>query len=195
MWSTNTWSEGFVFLFTEINELVLCDLVKLNCFFFISRNFIGNQRGRSSVHILNPSLFSDLFHSLCDLIEIINSTLTFPLVFVTFYILILNMLSCYSHILSITIMEEQFFMTLLTDGLALAMNLILLMIFIDASVRTTNKMKETPVIISKIVNSKNFSENEQEILTNFLTQIQYRNLNFENPLFTIDWKLLLGVSS
>jgi hypothetical protein len=104
------------------------------------------------------------------------------------------MLSWYTHILALILDETSVLQLIITDGLTLVFNYVLIGIFIHSAVKLSYELRETPVIVSKIINGENCYEKDQQILKTFLTQIQYRNLNVENSLFIVDWKLLVAVS-
>jgi hypothetical protein len=108
--------------------------------------------------------------------------------------MIVNLFSCYDHILVYATESRYFFDTIVTEGLSTMFTFSLQVLFIYTAVKTSEKLRETPIIVSKIINSENCSENNRKILKIFLAQIHYRNLNFENLLFVIDWKLMLAVS-
>jgi hypothetical protein len=156
-----------------------------------NRSLLIKQRYTRS---FNSKLFVELYHNLCDLIDIVNSTFTFPLIFITFYFMIVNLFSCYDHILIYVTEPRYFFNTIVTEGLSTMFTFSLQVISVYSAMRTSQKLRETPVIVSKIINSENCSEINRRNLETLLSQIQYRNLNFENSLFVIDWKLLLAVS-
>lgn len=134
----------------------------------------------------------ELYHKMCDFVKKINSTFTFPLIFTTFYFLISNMM-CFYYILNYILRDESIIPIMLTDGLAIIFHYILQGISLHLSVGTSGEFRETPILISKIINNNVCNETDQEVFKNFLVQIQYRNVNFENFLFAINWKLLLTV--
>lgn len=143
--------------------------------------------------VLNANLFVNLYHELCDVIEIVNSTFTFQLIFVFFYFFILNLLTVFTHIWMFTHYVKYIYGLLSTDGVILLLNYILKSVMIHSSSSTTREAEETAVIVSRIINSGGCNKVQQTTFKKFLSQNQYRNLKLRTALFTINWKLLLTV--
>lgn len=143
---------------------------------------------------IDAALIVTLYHDLCDMIEIINSSLTFPLILVVIHFFVLNLFAIFSHIWIFTQDRENFSVILTTDGVMILLNWFQLCILAHTSTTTTREAEETAVIVSRIVNKHECSKHQQKILKNFLLQNQYRNLKLRTPLFDINWKLLLSVS-
>lgn len=160
------------------------------------RNFIdvhGNNL-ELNFRIINALVIVNLYHELCDSIEIINSTFTLPLIFVFFYFFVVNMLTSFTHIWMFSHYLEYVAVLLSSDGVIMILNLILQGVTIHSSCSTTHEAEETAVIVSRIVNSLEYNKQQRKTLKALLVQIQYRNLKFKTPLFIINWKLLLAVS-
>lgn len=143
---------------------------------------------------MNSKLSVAFYHDLCDEVRIINSTFTFPLIFVTFYFFIFNLFSCYHHIWTVVIDSDYLPILFATDGFAVIFSFVLQSMLIHSGLSTSEELEETPVIISKIVNSHNCDKDDRKIFKNFLVQNQYRTTKLQTSLFVINWKLLLAVS-
>jgi hypothetical protein len=107
--------------------------------------------------------------------------------------MIVNMFSCYNHILMYVTANGYIFNTFVTEGVSSIYSLIIQGFLIYLAEKTMNTLKKVPLVVINIVNSKICDDENREILKSFLSQIQYRNLNLENSLFVINWKLLLAV--
>lgn len=135
-----------------------------------------------------------IFHDLSDVIEIINSCVTLPLVSLMLHFFIINLFSLFSLVWTFTIDFEQFPYVFMCDGTFVILNYIIQGIMAHASSSATKEAGRTSVIVSKIINSPYCTGNQRKVFKNFLIQNQYRNLKFQNMFFTINWKLLLAVS-
>lgn len=142
----------------------------------------------------DPIVIVMLYHDLCDAIAMINTTLTFPLIFVIFHFFVSNLFASFNHVWTFVQNFKNLVFVLTTDGSWLLYNYILQGIFIHSSVCTSREAKETAIIISKIVNSSDCDRSDRDVFRSFLMQNQYRNLELQTPIFTINWKLCLNVS-
>lgn len=137
----------------------------------------------------------ELFHILCESIEIVNSTFTFPLVFVFFYLFIFNLFSTYNHVFIIFHALKHLDLLIATGGCTLVINYFLQSLLIHSSTSATKEAEETAVIVSQIINNETCTKAQLKIFKNFLVQIQYRNLKLQTLFFNIDWRLMMAVSS
>lgn len=115
------------------------------------------------------------------------------MIFVTLYFFVVDLISCYNFILTLSFDIDEILFLVITDGAALTLSFILQAMFIHVGLSTTHELEETPVIVSKIINSHSCDENDRELFKNLLIQNQYRNLRLKTSFFTINWKLLLTV--
>lgn len=139
-------------------------------------------------------MFLKIFHDLADLIETVNSCLTVPVGFLVLHFFILNLFLLFNNIWSLVRDFESFFLALTTDGTMIILNYAIQSTIAHTSYSTTREAEGISIIVSKIINSAGTSERHREIFKNFLVQNQFRNLNFQNAFFVINWKLLLAVS-
>lgn len=136
----------------------------------------------------------DVFHNLCDLIHDINSTFTFPMIFMVFHFFFSNMLSYFNFFWSYQKDHENFNFVVMTEGSFLILNYIMHIFFAYSSCSLTDEASKTPVIVSKIVNNKFCDKFREKIFKKFLLQNQYRSLKLETLFFCINWRLLMTVS-
>lgn len=135
-----------------------------------------------------------IFHDLADLIDTVNSCLTVPLGCLMLHFFVLNLFLLFNNIWSLMRDYESFFLAFTTDGTMIIVNYAVQGTMAHTSYTTAREAEETAVIVSKIINSRDTSENNREMFKSFLGQNQFRNLNFQNAFFVINWKLLLAVS-
>lgn len=138
-------------------------------------------------------MFLKIFQDLGDLIETMNSCLTMPLASLVLFFFIFNLFLLFNAIWGLMRDGESFLLAFLPDGTLILMNYFIQGVMAHSSYTASRQAKETSVIVSKIISNRDSSESHQEIFKNFLVQNQYRNLDFQNALFVIDWKLLLAV--
>lgn len=136
----------------------------------------------------------NLFHCLCDLIEMFNSCLSLSIVFVIVYLFLMSLFASYNHVWTFVNEREKFFFVVASDGTWIMFNFIFHSCFIHSCSRATHEANQTAIIVSKIINQNKCNRNHQEIFKSFLTQVQYRNLELQTIFFKINWKLLLTVN-
>lgn len=141
----------------------------------------------------DPSMIVLIHHDLCDAIEMVNTTYTFPLNFAFFHFFLLNLFAIYNHVRVASGKKKNLGFVLCTDGPWIVFNFIFQSFMIHLSSETTRQVNETAVIASKIAGNPAFSKNDQELFRSFLLQNQYRNFKLKTSFFTINWKLLLTV--
>lgn len=81
----------------------------------------------------------------------------------------------------------------MTDATYVMLNYIIQGMMAHASCSATKEAKQTSVVVSKIINGPYCTGNQHEVFKNFLIQNQYRNLQFQNIFFTVNWNLLVTV--
>lgn len=142
----------------------------------------------------DPEVFFEIFHDLADVILIINSCMTLHIAAVVFYFFVANLVSIFGFIWT-TVNTKFFYMSLSSDLLFFVLNNVTHGIMAYASSSATQEADKIAVTVSKIINGHRCGRIDQKIFKNFLHQHQYRNLNFENVFFVINWKLVLAVNT
>lgn len=142
----------------------------------------------------DPRITITLYHDLCDAIEMVNSTFTFPLIFVIMYFFLCDLFAAYNHIYFIMRFIENIDLLLASDSLFLILNFILQCYLIYLSHSTSSKAEQTAVVVSKILCNCDCDKHQQKAFESFLSQNRYRNLKLRTTFFTIDWHLILAVS-
>ena len=132
---------------------------------------------------------------LCDGIDLVNSTFTLHLASILIDIIIIKTFSFYgvlwelmsgSNFQDITIAQYSFWLTVIYI-------LQIIICFVGSSV--AENAKETNKIVSKILNESVFDGEITLNLQNFINRANCRNLNLQNSFFTMNWKLLVQVST
>lgn len=142
----------------------------------------------------DPMTAISVYHDLCDLIQLTNSTFTFPLIFVILNYFIMNLFATFGFVWMFMRDFQYFFFSLSSDGPWIAYNLMLQGILIHSSCKTTEEAEKVSVIVSKVINSTDCSKAQRKVFKNFLIQNQCRDLKLQTAFFVINWKLLLAVS-
>lgn len=136
----------------------------------------------------------ELFHQLCDTIDMINSTFIFPMIFIVFNCLVSNMFSCFNIIWTFTKDFENFDHLILNEIPFLFFIYFLQSICAYSSCSMSSEATETSTIVIKAMSNPKCDRSSQELFKNFLIQHQCRNLKLQTCFFTLNWKLLLTVS-
>jgi len=136
----------------------------------------------------------ELYHILCDAIEVANSTFTTPLTFIVINFLLTNIFALYGGLREVLLETNIAGLAMISNLSHISIQNAINVLMIYAGSVTTNEAEETNAIISKIIAS---NQRNKTLLSNchdFL-QIRNRNVKLQNIFFTINWKLLLAVSS
>lgn len=141
----------------------------------------------------NIQELTELFHQLCDMIDLINDSFTFPLNFIFFDYFISNMLSCFNIFWEYKRNSDLFYV-IVNEATYVIFNYCLQSLCVHASCTLSNEASETSTIVAKVMNSRNFDKSSRKLLKSFLAQHQCRNFKLQTCFFTLNWKLLLTVS-
>lgn len=105
-----------------------------------------------------------------------------------------NIFGSYGFVNEILRPSNFTFITFFTNGVGVVHHALLTMLVAYSGTVVSKAAKRTPKIISDLMNGSSVSESQKIDFIFFMTQIRSRNLNIENDLFTINWRLTLGVS-
>jgi len=176
----------------QLNELYKSLIVHFRMSFNVNKNH--NLKIVTAYKSSDFGEIPELYHILCDVIELINSTFTSSLVFVEINFLLINIFALYGGLKEVVNNSNWIGLALSSNLSYIAIQNAINVLMIYAGSATTNEAEETNAIISKIIAS---NRNNKTLLSNchdFL-QIRNRNVKLQNIFFTINWKLLLAVSS
>lgn len=141
-----------------------------------------------------PAIVVSVYHDLCDAIETVNSTFTFPLNFAFFFYFFLNLFAIYNHIWTASSVTKNLGLVLMTDGPWVVFSIFFQSFMCYMSNKTTQEAEKTAVVVSKIINSSGCIKSHRKAFKVFLLQNHYRNLRFQTSFFTINWRMMLMVS-
>lgn len=194
----------FTFAYIHFNMIIfMLQFVLATLFvrerFRVLNKFLGQLFSEVKLYRLNSSVQDawhvlEIYHDLCNVVDMINSTLTFPLVFVIFYFFIMNLFATYNNVYTFFNDPEKLFFVCINDGTWVLVNYVLQSVLIHSSYSTTREAEQSAIIIAKLISSNKCSKIHHDVFSSFLVQNQYRSLKFQTPFFTINWKLLLAVS-
>lgn len=169
-----------------------------NLFFFHFRKYLFEKTSAVDVQfcqkLQDPIKIVETYHDLCDIIELVNSAFTFPMIFVVLNCFILNLFSFFTLVWYFVRDFQYFHYPIITDAPWIISNYLLQAILIHACCKTTSEAEKFPIIITNFINTANCNKFGKKVFKSFLIQNQYRNVKFRTVFSTIDWKLLLAVS-
>lgn len=142
----------------------------------------------------DPAIIVSIYHDLCEAIELVNTTFTFPLNFIFFHYFVLNLFAIYNLIWTFSSDIGNLAYVFSTDGLYVVYHLVFLSFMIYQSTKSTGEAKQFANVIGKIVNNPECSKSHQKIFKTLLLQNQNQNLQFHTEFFTINWRTMLTVS-
>lgn len=156
--------------------------------------------------------FGKLFHRLCDVIELINQTVTLPLISTFTITLVTLVLNSFFSISSFNLFQvsviftafglisellhstTHFYSVLILDCTGISHQLLVVVGVICAGSYTTKEAENTKIIIGKVISETVLNDSEKINFMYLMSQLRSRNLNLENVLFKINWNVLLTVS-
>lgn len=150
--------------------------------------FVGKQ-------LNSAKLIAELYHHLCDGITLINSSFTLQLVPLINYFILTSIFVGYTALRELIVPSTLVQFQVIYNGSWLIVQGAIKIFIAHAGTATTNEARETPVIVTKIINQGHLNQNDQDVYKEFLPQVQYRNLNLENAIFKVNYHLPLAVTS
>lgn len=142
----------------------------------------------------HPALIVSIYHELCDAIELINESFTFPLNFTLFQYFIMNLFATFNVVWTALRQFNDLVFVLATDGTWILSHFIFQSFMVHLSSKTTREAERTAGIVGKIINTSECCKAHQNVFKKYLLQNQYRNFKLQTSFFTINWKLMLTVS-
>lgn len=141
-------------------------------------------------------LFSELYGDLCDCIEVINSTFTTPIVFVTMSLLAIDVFGGYGILREFILRDTNqkvimFF--IVANGSWIVIHYGIKAFLCHAGTSTTNEAEKSLLLIIRMISQSSNQESKSD-LNSLLIQMRCRNKKLRNGFFTINWNLILAVS-
>lgn len=138
-------------------------------------------------------LVGEIFHDLCDAIEVINRLFTVHLIPVLASTLIVDIFGLYSAFQS-SPLHPYFFYNLVTFYFILK-SFILRVLIAHFGSTTSREPAKLIHCIAKLVNKLPRTHSVRYILQDYMREFQVRNFKLRTFFLTINWNLLLGVKS
>lgn len=136
--------------------------------------------------------FEKLFHNLCDMISLINSSMTFHLIFASALGTVSYTFGAYGTIFAF-LTNDDFLGVFIRDGIWSIMQLIVIAFMVHYGSSTSSEGEKLKVEVSKIAST--YQSEFRIQLKSCLNVINQRNLKFKTILFEIDWKHFLSMLS
>ena len=155
---------------------------------------------------------SKLYLDLCDLIELVNSTFSVHLIFTFFTILVsshsskyamdrkvnnflklLTIFACFGIVQTALKTASVPLVAIALHGNMVIFQYLTMILLAVTGTATTKQAENTMNILEKLMNTA--EESEASDLAKFLIQIRTRDLKLRNIFFSIDWNVVLAVSS
>ena len=164
-----------------------------------SSSFVHNKKEfRVVVHQkkFNLKLFSKLYNDLCDLIELLNKTFTWQLIFVMINLMLVDIFTAYGVVREF--IEQRAFklkFLIITNTIWSLLQFAIKYIMAYCGNSTTDEAENSLLIVTRII--EKFGDDDEKMktdLNHLLNQMQGRNKNLENVFFAINYKLILAVS-
>lgn len=143
---------------------------------------------------LNFQHFPQLYSSLCDIIEILNSTFTGQLVFVVISILVIDIFAFYGVIREFLSNQNLKFI-IIGNSTWLVLQSAIKFFMAHCGSSTTSEAEKSLIIVSQFMDQVDDTDMMTRINLNLvMNQMRFRNKNLENKFFAINYKLILAVS-
>lgn len=183
----------FVLTIYSLEFIYACLAVKER--FSLLQKYLNEIESKKYADFKRIQILEKLYHKLCDLIEIINNSLSFNLIPTTFIFTISNMFGAYSFIWAFIRDDSKFVEAFIQDFLWILMQHMILMAIAYAGHNTTAEAGKIKTKISRIIIKFEHNSKERNMLESCLNVIQYRNLNLQCSLFSFNWNFFLAVTS
>lgn len=140
----------------------------------------------------NFKKFTELFHDHADALDMINSLFTFHLIPTLLGLLLIDTFGIYgiAHI-SLTM---NAYSQLILASFYMLIHLLLKTVISLTGHSTTQEAEHIRVCIGKVISSLYEFTTEKNELFDILKHVKTRNLKLQTVFFTINWKIVFGVS-
>lgn len=161
--------------------------------FKILKRFIGTMTHHQKNEELK--LFANIFHDLCDSIDLINSCITYHLVPTILTMVILDIFSCFIIIIHTYTIDDDY-TYIISNSYYFFMNFIIISLTSFAGSSTTEKARKIIGFFGKSINNLTADYEISRPASNLiLIQFQSRNIKLKNKFFEVNWNVLITVSS
>ncbi|KAG5679291.1 hypothetical protein PVAND_008869 [Polypedilum vanderplanki] len=143
--------------------------------------------------IFNFKLFGEIYHDMCDIIEIINSLFAVHLPPIFLEMLVINVFGFYGLIKYITAPNETSQVCIILFYITSHFLLSIMICYVGHS--TNFEAESVKIILSKILNKLSPADFSRSNFKDLLKQFSARNLKFQTVFFNIDWRVFLAMTS
>lgn len=140
-------------------------------------------------------VFEQLFHKLCDSIDVVNSSLTFNLVIASVSFTISYMLGVYGLLFALMTKDETFWRIFVRDGIWSFLNFLSLVFISYIGSSTVERGEMLKVSVAKVIIQYEFGSTIRMRWQSCLKSIKNRDLRLKNDFFHIDWRHFLSTFS
>jgi hypothetical protein len=138
--------------------------------------------------------FEKLYHNLCDVISLINSSMTFHLIVASALGTVSYTFGAYGTIFAYLI-NVDFWGVFIRDGIWSITQLLIIAFMAHYANSTTSEGEKLKVEVSRVASTYKHQSEFRVRLQSCLDVINQRNLKFKTIFFTIDWKHFLSMLS
>lgn len=136
-----------------------------------------------------------VFSNLCDSIELLNATFTFPFVFMFANLLTFSIIAAFGVIKEIFQKSAIPAVTLYLNTYCLVSYLGVIVAVCRNGALVTERAQKTVGLVAKIMDQCNLNCEQKAEMIFLSAKMRMRNLQVENFLFTINWNSLLTVKN
>lgn len=149
---------------------------------------------RQNDKFLNLTMFSDIFHTLCDIIEMINTIFSPILIPTMLAMLVIDIFGAYGIAQNIFLNEKSSEMLILTNSFYFIMHFFLKVSIAHIGCTTSHAAEMIKITVAKKTNELPPKEIFRSFYHQMLLQFQARNVKLQNSFFIVDWNIILAVS-
>ncbi|KAG5684162.1 hypothetical protein PVAND_013403 [Polypedilum vanderplanki] len=141
----------------------------------------------------NLNIFGEIYHDLCDALELFNSIFVYHLIFVIFRTLIFNTFCIFGTIRHVV--SYKHFVQMLGAPTHISLNFLMICAMSHMGSSTTETAEDVVGCISKIINKLPQNEISRFIYYNLLEQFMTRKLKIQSFFLTVNWNIVLAMVS
>lgn len=156
--------------------------------FRIQKNILINSKSN-----FNFGTFAEIFHDLCDGLQMVNKLYTIHLIPIMLYMIIIDIFGIYATLRS-AVFFHRFSELYIVSTYAL-LHFLLKCSVAHMGSSTTHEAEEVISTVAKIINKISMNDPSRYNFYNLLRQFQTRNLKVRALFMTIDWNIVLTVSN
>lgn len=138
-------------------------------------------------------LLTELFHDLCDLIELVNSTFTFQLLVTILSLLLTNIFAFYGTLREFLAGSNGLGFFIIGNGIWTAIQYFIMVFMAHAGSSTKSEADKSSVIIAKASGTLDAHDYLKTALHYLLIEMRCRNTALQNIFFAINWNVILAV--